>query len=238
MIKPGVLHLFPCPIAEDDLRSIPEYVKDQIRKVDFFIAERAKTARRYLKQIDHPLSFDEITIFELDKKEPLKDKDEWLNELMMGKEIGLLSEAGTPCIADPGEKIVSWAHQLKAQVRPYVGPSSILLALIGSGLNGESFMFHTYLPIQENELKKEVKDIVQDIQRKGTSHLFIETPYRNLKMFDFLTRNVPGNIHLCLATDLTSSEEDIRTKSIKDWKSKKKPDIQKKATVFILGRMQ
>ena len=238
MIEPGVLHLFPCPIAEDGLRSIPDYVQSQIRKIDYFIAERAKTARRYLKQIDHPLSFDEITIFELDKKNPLKDKDDWLNELMMGKEIGLLSEAGTPCIADPGEKIVAWAHQIKAKVRPYVGPNSILLALIGSGLNGESFHFHTYLPIKDNELKKEVKDIVLDIQKKGTSHLFIETPYRNLKMLDFLISNVPGNIHLCLATELTGVDEAIRTKSIKEWKSSRKPDIQKKATVFILGRLQ
>lgn len=238
MINPGVLHLFPCPIADDHLQSIPEYVQSQMRKVDFFIVERAKTARRFLKQIKHPLDFDTIEIFEMDKNNPLHDKDVWLNELIMGREIGLISEAGVPCIADPGEKIVAWAHQIKARVRPYVGPSSIVLALIASGLNGEQFRFHTYLPIQTPEFNTAIKKIVQEIQKDGTTHIFIETPYRNMKTFEAVLKSVPGNIYLSLATDLTSPEESIQTQTIKDWKSRKKPDIQKKPTVFLLGKMQ
>lgn len=210
----------------------------RIQKVDFFIAERAKTARRFLKQIEHPMSFDDIEIFELDKKDPMKYKDEWLNEILVGREIGLLSEAGTPCIADPGEKIVAFAHQVGAKVRPYVGPNSILLALMASGLNGEQFHFHTYLPIQGPEINKTLKSITTDIQRNGTTHIFIETPYRNLKTLETILKVIPGNLFLTLATDLTSTDERITTKSIKDWKSSKKPDIQKKPTVFLLGMMQ
>ncbi len=237
MISPGVLHLFPCPIADGVSDVIPESVIRRIHKIDFFIAERAKTARRYLKLIEHPLSLDDIEIFELDKKDPLKDKDDWLNELLVGKEIGLLSEAGTPCIADPGEKIVAFAHQVGAKVRPYVGPSSILLALMGSGLNGEQFHFHTYLPIQGPEINKTLKTITVDIQRNGTTHIFIETPYRNLKTFETILKAAPRNFYLTLATDLTSSRERIITKTIKAWKSDGKPDIQKKPTVFLLGMM-
>jgi 16S rRNA (cytidine1402-2'-O)-methyltransferase len=237
-MNPGILHLFPCPIVEGQTDSIPEAVLTSIRKTDFFIAEKAKTARRFLKQIAHPLSFDEIEIFELDKKDPLKDKDEWLNELMMGKEIGLLSEAGTPCIADPGEKIASFAHQIGARVKPYVGPNSILLALIASGLNGEQFHFHTYLPIQQNEISRALKNIGVDIQKNGTSHIFIETPYRNLKTFETIIKSLPANLYLCIATDLTATTESIQTKSIKEWKGHRKPDIHKRPTVFILGLMQ
>lgn len=237
-MKPGVLHLFPCPIIDGQIETIPESVQSSIKKIDFFIVERAKTARRFIKQIAHPLSFDEIEIFELDKKDPLKDKDFWLNELMAGKEIGLLSEAGTPCIADPGEKIASFAHQVGARVKPYVGPNSILLALIASGLNGEQFHFHTYLPIQQNEISKALKNIGGDIQKNGTSHIFIETPYRNLKTFETIIKTLPPNVYLCLATDITASTENIQTKSIKDWKGSRKPDLHKRPTVFILGQMQ
>ena len=238
MINPGVLHLFPCPIADGVIGVIPESVIKQIHKVDFFIAERAKSARRFLKQIEHPLSFDDIEIFELDKKDALSDKDDWLNELLVGREIGVLSEAGTPCIADPGEKIVAFAHQIGARIKPYVGPNSILLALMASGLNGEQFHFHTYLPIQGPDINKALKNITIDIQKNGTTHIFIETPYRNLKTLETILKTIPGNLFLTLATDLTSAHESIITKTIKDWKGSRKPDIQKKPTVFLLGMMQ
>ncbi|WP_235298113.1 SAM-dependent methyltransferase [Portibacter marinus] len=238
MIQSGTLHLFPCPIIDGEISTIPESVIKAIRKIDFFIAERAKTARRFLKQIEHPLSFDQIEIFELDKKNPLEDKDDWLTPLMSGKEIGLLSEAGTPCIADPGEKITSWAHQIGAKVKPYVGPNSILLALIASGLNGEQFHFHTYLPIHQNEINKALKSIGTDIQKNGTSHIFIETPYRNLKTFDTILKSLPSSIYLCIATDITGAYEIIKTQTLKDWKASRKPDLHKRPTVFILGVMQ
>lgn len=237
-MNPGTLHLFPCPIVDGQIDSIPVSVLNSIRKIDFFIVERAKTARRFLKQIEHPLSFDDIKIFELDKRDALKDKDEWLHELLAGREIGLLSEAGTPCIADPGEKITSFAHQVGAKVRPCVGPNSILLALIASGLNGEQFHFHTYLPIQQNDISNTLKNIANDVQKNGTSHIFIETPYRNIKTFETILKSIPANLHLCLATDLTAPSEIIQTKSIKDWKGARKPAIHKRPTVFILGMMQ
>lgn len=232
------LHLFPCPIIEGQVDTIPLAVIKAIHKIDFFISERAKTTRRFLKQIEHPLSFDVIQIFELDKKNPLKDKDEWLNELMSGREIGLFSEAGTPCIADPGEQITSFAHQVGAQVKPYVGPNSILLALIASGLNGEQFHFHTYLPIQQNEISRALKNIGTDVQKNGTSHIFIETPYRNLKTYESILKSLPSNVYLCLASDITGPREWIKTKTIKNWKASGKPDIHKHPTVFILGMMQ
>ena len=238
MIKPGTLHLFPCPIVEGVTNVIPESVINEIYKVDFFIAERAKTTRKFLKQINHPIALNEIEVFELDKRNPLNDKDFWLNELMAGKEIGLFSEAGTPCIADPGEKVVAWAHQIGAKIKPYVGPNSILLALTASGLNGEQFHFHTYLPIQQNELSKALKVIISDIQKNSTSHIFIETPYRNVKTFESLLKVVPANIHLCLATNITGPSEMIKTKTIRDWRSSRRPEIQKQPTVFLLGEMQ
>jgi len=237
-LKKGTLHLFPCPIVDGQTDTIPESVLNKIRKIDFFIAERAKTTRRFLKQINHPLSFDDIEIFELDKKDALQDKDDWLNPLMMGKEIGLLSEAGTPCIADPGEKITSWAHQIGAKVKPYVGPNSILLALIASGLNGEQFHFHTYLPIQQNELNNALKNIGTDVKKKGTSHLFIETPYRNQKTYENILKSLPSNLYLCIAIDITGSEETILTKTIKEWKGSKAPKLHKRPAVFIIGMMQ
>lgn len=237
-IQSGTLHLFPCPIIDDNTDAIPAYVINAIHQVDFFIAERAKTARRFLKRINHPIPLQEIEIFELDKKDSLKDKDEWLNLLISGKEIGFLSEAGVPCVADPGERIVSFAHQVGAKVKPYVGPSSILLALIGSGLNGEQFRFHTYLPIQQGDLTSELRWIVKDIQKSGTSHIFIETPYRNEKTFQILLKHVPGNIALNISVNLTGPNEVVQTKTIREWKSNKPSYLHKQPAIFILGSMQ
>ncbi len=238
MKKFGVLHLFPCPIAEGIIDVIPLSVVQHIQKIDFFIAEKAKTTRKFLKDINHPVEMANIEIFELDKKNPLLYKEDWLKELLAGRDIGLFSEAGTPCIADPGEKIVAIAHQSSIVVKPYVGPNSILLALMASGLNGEQFHFHTYLPIHQNELSNSLKNIVLDIQKHGTSHIFIETPYRNMKTFETIMKSIPKNLFLCVATDITSDKETIITKSIAQWHNIRNLDLHKKPSIFILGMIQ
>ena len=238
MTKKGTLHLFPCPIAEGVIEVIPDYAISAIKKIDFFIAERAKTTRRFLKQINHPLPLSEIEIFELDKKNALLYKEEWSQKLLEGKDVGLFSEAGTPCIADPGEEITSHAHHLQVNVKPYVGPNSILLAIMASGLNGEQFHFHTYLPINLSEIRTTLKQISQSVVNKGVSHIFIETPYRNEKTFETILKECPNNIYLCIASNLTHPNESIISKSIKDWKKSNKPQFHKIPSIFILGLPQ
>ena len=236
-MKKGTLHLFPCPISENTKHSIPEYVVSAMHKINFFIAERAKTARRFLKSIQHPVAINDIVIFELDKKDPLAYKEEWVMKLMEGKEIGILSEAGLPCIADPGEKLVGFAHQLGAEVKPYVGPSSIFLALIASGLNAENFSFRTYLPVKDADLSKALKKMNQEVQYHDTTQVFLETPYRNQKLYTKIIKEISANHFLCLASDLTGINEMIRTKTISEWRKIKDPGIQKVPTVFLIGKL-
>ena len=197
------------------------------------MTERARTTRRFIKLTNPPYPISDLEILELDKEGSEHIPD--LKRLFLtGKSIGLLSESGMPAIADPGSEIVAMAHKMKYQVKPLVGPSSIFLALAASGLNGQKFSFYGYLPIKEGELKSQLREIENKILKESQTIIFIETPYRNKRIFEALIKFLSGNIKLCVAADLTGKLEKISTYSIAEWKSKK-IDLDKVPTIFLLG---
>jgi 16S rRNA (cytidine1402-2'-O)-methyltransferase len=214
----SVLYLVPCPISNADVNSsIPLDVLSQIVKIQIFIVENEKSARRFLKSINPQIIWDEIHIFELDKHQnhPItKEIEALFNEQ---KSIGLLSEAGMPCIADPGNLIVRLAHEKNWFVKPMVGPSSILLALIASGMNGQSFCFHGYLPHDAIEKKRFVLSMEKNA--KHSTQLFIETPYRNDKLLKELIQTLDNNTRLMVAKDISGDDELIVSQTVKWWKS-------------------
>ncbi len=233
----GKLYLIPTPLGP--LESIekvqPSYNSSIIHTIDTFIVEQVRTARRFLSGINHPIPIDHISFLELNKHTDQSEVYSYLDSAMKGGNIGLLSEAGTPCIADPGSVVVKLAHIKGIQVIPLVGPNSILLALMASGLNGQNFLFHGYLPIERNILAKYLKDIESNSKRKSQTQIFIETPYRNNQMLKSIISVCSIDTNLCIATDLTLSTESIKTKTVGEWK-KSLPDMNKKPTVFLLCR--
>lgn len=229
----GALFLIPIPLVQDKpVRDhIPQEVFSIISKVDVFLVENIKTTRRYLRKIDKTYPIDEKTFHVVNKRTPVGEISKLVEE-SIGKTIGVMSEAGCPGIADPGEKIVEIAHQLKIKVKPLVGPSSILLALIASGKNGQHFTFNGYLPKERSERVKKVKQL-ESLSRKGVTQIFMETPFRNNHLLEDLLINLDNNAKLCIATNINGQEEVIKTKFVKDWK-KNPPDLNKKPTIFVL----
>lgn len=232
----GKLYLFPTPLGEneDTLHTILPYATEIMHRLDFFIAERARTARRFIKSTgpDRPIS--DLTVFELDKHDPSKGLSGFLNPAMEGNDIGLLSEAGCPGVADPGARVVNLAHQKGIEVIPLVGPSSLLLALMASGMNGQSFCFHGYLPNKGNELIREVKRLETLSAKYNQTQLFIETPYRNKAMLEALIKNLNGTTQMAIAVNLTLPNQHIRSMTIADWKKIKIPDWHKQPAVFLV----
>lgn len=229
----GTLYLIPVDLglAREDFFSANHL--EVLRRLDHFVVERAKTARAFLKAMAHPLPMQEIFITELDKHQPDKNLDEWLKPLFEGKDLGFMSEAGLPCIADPGFQLVQAAHRHGLTVKPLSGPSSLMLALMGSGLNGQSFAFNGYLPREKEALKSALNALLKKIQT-GQTQLFIETPYRNQSLLEQMLVLLPGELRLCLAKNLTLPDEWIRTDTIRNWK-KLPPDIKDSLCVFVLG---
>lgn len=234
MNKPGKIFLIPSFLNEDNPAIIPQQVIDVVHQVDEFIVENARSARRYLRAIGYTKNFDtEVSMHEMDKHAKAVSFDALLKNVLEGKNCGIISEAGNPCIADPGNEIVAYAHKRNIDVVPLVGPSSILLALIASGFNGQQFCFHGYLPIQTADRGKKIKQL-ESTARSGTTQIFMETPFRNQKLFDELLKTCNSETKLCVACDLTLSTEWIKTKKIQDWKLHP-PDIQKRYCIFLLG---
>ncbi len=235
-LKPGNLYLIPSFISETSIPgSLPSLNQEIIKGLDVFIVEELRTARRYLRSIGFSKDFDTILFFELNEHTNLTEIRDFLQPVLDGKNAGLISEAGTPCVADPGAELVMLAHQKGIRVIPLTGPNSIILALMASGLNGQNFIFHGYLPIDKVERKQAIKSLEKDIQTFGRTQIFIEAPYRNVALFDALISNCSNDIKLCIACNITSTDEFIQTKSIEDWK-KEKPDIYKKPTVFLINQ--
>jgi len=234
-VKPGKLFLIPTTLGNTDTLSkvIPEYNLQIIRSLDVFIVEQLRTARRFLKKAKHPKPIDEMQFFEMNKFTDGQTISTFLAPAKSGHSVGLLSEAGTPCIADPGAVIVSLAHKFWIQVVPLVGPNSILLALMASGFNGQQFCFHGYLPVESTQLHRKIREIEADSRKLDQTQLFIETPYRNKKIFESLLKNCKPQTQLCVATDLSLESESIKTRTVADWK-KKTPDFHKKPTVFLM----
>ncbi len=230
----GKLFLIPSFLGEDNPAIIPDQVKECVQQLNEFIVEDARTARRYLRAIGFKKNFDtEVTIHELDKHAAQQNCALLLQNVLKGNNAGVLSEAGNPCIADPGNELVAFAHNNNIEVVPLVGPSSILLALIASGFNGQQFAFTGYLPIKEPERSRAIKRM-EATANTGTTQLFMETPFRNQKFLDELLRTCSDTTRLCMACDLTLPTQYIRTRRIADWK-KDKPDIHKRYCIFLMG---
>lgn len=235
MSPKGKLYLIPVPIAETEHRTIPDYVIRHMHQINHFIVERARTIRRYLRSTGYEGDISSLSFSELDKRDPGKFRDDLFQPLLDGHDIGLMSEAGMPGIADPGARIVKRAHELGIAVVPMIGPSSLFLALAASGLNGQQFCFHGYLPVKKPQLSQKITQLEKRIQQSGETQLFIETPYRNEALIQTLLSQCHASTRLCIASELTGPEEYIKTRTIAEWEKSKIPDLHKKTAVFLLG---
>lgn len=232
----GKLYLIPTTLGDNEpLEVLPISVKQVIENTTHFIVENEKSARRFIKKIAPKKAQDSLKISILNKYSESLEIFNYLDVCLQGENIGLLSEAGVPAVADPGAVIVSMAHEKGVKVVPLVGPSSILMALMASGLNGQSFAFNGYLPIDKSERKKELKRLEKLSFERNQSQIFIETPYRNEKMFDDLMQSLSQNTEVCIAVDITLPTEIIKTFAVKKWKGKK-PDLHKKPAIFIIHK--
>lgn len=230
----GKLYLIPTTLGDSaPLEVLPISIKRAIENIDYYIAENEKTARRFIKKISTSKSQPDLHFETLNKFTDPSELPNYLNPCLEGLDIGLLSEAGCPAIADPGANIVSIAHDKKIQVVPLVGPSSILLALMASGMNGQNFAFNGYLPIDAGERKNTIKKLERISRETGQSQLFIETPYRNDKLLGDLIKVLQKNTKLCIAADISLQTETIYTKSIIDWQ-KITIDLNKRPAIFII----
>ena len=233
----GKLYLIPTTLGDNKpLDVLPIKVKDIIDQTNHFIVENEKSARRFIKKISPEKNQSELILYPLDKRVEDIDTNGYLDACNNGINIGLLSEAGVPAIADPGAVIVELAHKKNIRVTPLVGPSSILLAMMSSGFNGQNFTFNGYLPIDSKERKFALKNLEKLSKDKKQSQIFIETPYRNDKMFGDLLQILHPNTKLCIAVDITLKDEYIRTLSIKEWKNIAKPQLHKRPTIFIIHK--
>jgi len=226
----GTLYLIPCPISEDSSDTLPQSTITKIFELKHFITERAKTTRRFLKTLEPPYQISELQIEELDKHDP-EEINNYLEPLRQGYDVGLVSEAGCPCIADPGGRIVDQAYKEDIKVVPLVGPSSILLAMMASGMNGQGFSFHGYLPVKQDKLRSRLRKLEAEAQKTGYAQIFMETPYRTKKIIDSALKTLMPRTRLCIAVDITGSNESITTKTIEKWR---KTDISEEKHPAIL----
>jgi len=235
----GKLFLIPAPLGPDSSHTLPAYVIDIIHRLDIFIVERAKTARRFIKSTQPPRSLSELTLYELNKRTPPEEIPHFLEATEAGIDIGLLSEAGAPAVADPGSILVRYAYDRNVEVVPLVGPSSILLALMASGLNGQLFCFHGYLSNKRPQLQKDLRRLEQQSATHHQTQIFIETPYRNQQLIEMAFNTLTLNTQFCIAVDLTLPDEYIRTRSIAEWRRDPPLDLHKRPAVFLLhaGRL-
>ena len=233
----GKLYLLPTAISEDNLsQQIPQGHLDILMNIDEFAVENLRTARRYLRSIGYQNDFDKIVFHLFDKNALSSDIESITASILSGKNIALVSEAGLPCIADPGSLLVAKAHEKKISVVPLSGPSSIFLALMASGFNGQSFSFHGYLPIDKGELMKKLKKIEEEAYRSGYTQIFMETPYRNEQLLEFLITNCKESTQLAIACDLLSKNQKMQMMPIHKWKKSNKIAIHKKPCIFCLSR--
>ena len=231
----GKIYLIPTPLGDDALHTIPPYVVEIIHGLDTFIVERAKTARHFIKATSPPYPLSSVTIFEIDEHAQSIDFQEIIKILNTGKSIGVMSEAGCPGVADPGANVVDWAHKNGFEVMPLVGPSSILLALMGSGFNGQSFQFHGYLSAKRGEIGKDLKRLEDVAKRSKQTQIFIETPYRNKALIETALSILQPNTKFCIAADLTTPPQYVVTKTIAEWKKTDIPDLHKRPAIFLIG---
>jgi 16S rRNA (cytidine1402-2'-O)-methyltransferase len=230
----GTLFLIPVPLADEAAaKSFTPYLVDTINNIKEFIVENEKTARRFLKEAGLKTPQSELLIHDYGKHNRADGTGEFFKGLQAGNDVGLMSEAGCPGIADPGAEIVEKAHRMGIKVVPLVGPSSILLALMASGFNGQSFTFHGYLPIDKLLRSKKIKELETIAERNDQTQIFIETPFRNNSLLEDVLKAANPKSRLCIACDLTAGTEFVQTKTIADWQ-KKIPELHKRPTIFLL----
>ncbi|MBQ0151730.1 MAG: SAM-dependent methyltransferase, partial [Chryseobacterium sp.] len=211
-------------------------IKEYIMQTDYFFVENEKTARKVIKFFAPEKKQADLKLFLLDKYTENADIKEAQDRMLDGQDFGLLSEAGLPCIADPGNLIVKWCHEKNIRVIPISGPSSIILALISSGFNGQEFTFNGYLPIEKSEKKKQISQLEGQLQRTGYTQIFMETPYRNNPLFEDLCKTLSPNTKLCIAANINDPEHEfIKMLTVKDWQ-KNKPELHKIPAVFVIGK--
>ncbi len=232
-----MLFLIPAYLSEESpIDYFAPSIKEYILKTDYFFVENKKTARKVIKFFAPEKKQSDLKLFLLDKYSESNDLKDAQKLMKSGQDFGLLSEAGLPCIADPGNVMVKWCHENNIKVIPINGPSSIILALISSGFNGQEFTFHGYLPIDKEQKKKQILFLEHQVQKSGYSQIFMETPYRNNQLLEDLIKFLNPNTKLCIAANINHpTEEFIKTLKISDWKNKK-PELHKIPAVFVLGK--
>lgn len=228
----STVFLIPCVLAEDAIESIPAYVLDAVKQCTVIFAENERTARRFLKSMDRSVVIDDYEWFAIHKAEE-EQLQQFRQKIKEGKNIAIISEAGCPGIADPGQLLIAAAQEMRVAVKPLVGPSSILLALMASGMNGQQFEFTGYLPIDNNERIKKIKELESASQKNNSTKIFIETPYRNNQLFESIIKNCANNTKLCIGVNITAANETILTRSVAEWKNKK-PEFHKQPAIFLL----
>lgn len=235
MASPGKLYLIPTPLGEDAPWHLDILTLDTVAALKFFICERGKTARIFLKKIELKNPLQAVTFYELNKHNPAEGIRDFLQPALAGEHIGLMSEAGCPGVADPGSLVVKEAHRLGISVVPLTGSSSLLLALMASGMNGQQFAFHGYLPIQASERKQTVLKLESEALKKHQTQIFIETPYRNVPMIKDLIGFLNPNTRLCIAANVSTDKENIKSMPVKLWKNTSIEEYHDQPSVFIIG---
>ncbi|MCY7293658.1 MAG: SAM-dependent methyltransferase [Ferruginibacter sp.] len=226
------IYLIPCVLADDAAETIPPYVIDAVKKCNVIFAENERTARRFLKMMDKQIVIDNYEWFAIHKAEEEEIKN-FTQKIKEEKNIAIISEAGCPGIADPGQILIAAAQKLNCTIKPLVGPSSILLALMASGMNGQQFEFVGYLPIDNAERIKKIKELENASQKNNITKIFIETPYRNNSLVESLLKTCYNKTLLCIAANLTAANETVITMDINQWKTKK-PELHKQPAIFLL----
>lgn len=228
------LFLIPVTLGDTELRRVlPDYNREVILGIRHFIVENVRTARRFLKKVEPSIMIDDLVFYELNKHTSPEQVSGYLKPLAVGEAVGVISEAGCPAVADPGADVVALAQRKGYPVVPLVGPSSILLSVMASGFNGQSFAFHGYLPIEAGERMAAIKRLEGRIYSENQTQLFIETPYRNRKLAEELIKLCRPSTKLCIASNLTCADEFVRTRPVKEWAGKL-PDMDKKPTIFLI----
>ncbi len=232
----AAVYLFPVTMTDGPAENVlSRYTLSLLKQVKFFVVENVRTARRFLKKVDRTINIDELTFVELSEHTPAEEVNSMLDPVKAGHALGVMSEAGCPAVADPGALLVDAAQRAGIKVVPLVGPSSILLALMGSGMNGQCFTFNGYLPIADGARAAALRDMASAVNRRDCTQIFIETPYRNNKLIETIVRTLPGDMRLCVASDLTGEAESVITRSLNEWK-KTRFDYNKIPAIFVLGR--
>jgi 16S rRNA (cytidine1402-2'-O)-methyltransferase len=233
MTKLGKLYLIPCPLGENANETVPAYAVDILHQLNYLVAERAKTTRHFIKSTNPPKPISAYQIEELNEHTPTVELENLLKPVLEGNDLGVLSEAGCPGIADPGARLVELAHRKKVEVIPLVGPSSILLALMASGMNGQSFAFHGYLSAKSPA--EDLKRLEQLATKHRQTQIFIETPYRNKAIIEQALRVLQANTQFCIAADLTLASQFVQTKTIGEWRKTPPAGFEKRPVVFLVG---